>query len=91
MANLARDLNVQPYQLSAFLNQVMQQHYNDLINNYRIHYCLELLDKNIHTKLRIFKIAADCGFSNRNTFTSAFKKVTNITPNAYLNQLKGLK
>lgn len=91
MANLARDLHIHPYQLSTFINQVMHQHYNDLINDYRINYCLDLLNNNINTKLRIFEIAAACGYSNRNTFTSAFKKVTKTTPNTYISQLKGRK
>ncbi len=88
LEDLARDLEIPAYQLSAFVNTIMQQRYNDLINNYRIAYCLEQLKNNESFMTRVHHLAAACGFGNRNTFISAFKKVTHQTPHAYLSQLK---
>ena len=86
--DLAHDLGLPPYQVSAFVNQVLHQRYNDLINYYRITYCLRLLRTHAKPELKVNKLADSCGYSNRNTFISAFKKLTQRTPVAYLSQFK---
>jgi len=86
--DLAHDLEMPAYQLSAFINMIMKQRFNDLINQYRIDYCLGLIKSGAVTDIKVHKLAADCGYSNRNTFITAFKKFTNQTPQAYLSNLK---
>lgn len=86
--DLARDLELPPYLTSAFINNILQQRFNDLINYYRITYCLQLLTNHIKPELRVNKLPAACGYNNRNTFTNAFKKFTQRTPLSYISQLK---
>jgi AraC-like DNA-binding protein len=88
LGDLAQDLDMPSYQLSAFINHIMRQRFNDLINQYRISYCLEQLKNNRTEDIKVYKLSTDCGFNNRNTFISAFKKHTRFTPFEYLNQLK---
>ena len=88
LMNLAHDLGIEPYQLSAFINKILGQRYNDLINYYRITYCLNLLQSNPHAYTKVHELAALCGYSNRNTFISAFKKHTKLTPSAYIKKLR---
>ena len=85
---LAHDLSIAPYQLSAFINKILRQRFNDLINYYRISYCLELMSKSPKDHTKVQELSALCGYNNRNTFISAFKKFTNRTPSTYIRQLK---
>jgi AraC-like DNA-binding protein len=86
--DLAHDLEMPAYQLSAFINMIMKQRFNDLINQYRITYCINQLKIGAVTDIKVHKLAAECGYSNRNTFITAFKKFTHQTPQAYLINLK---
>lgn len=82
--DLAHDLGIPPYQLSAFLNNNLGTNFSDFINEHRIRYCLEQLEKGAWKDLTVEGIGFECGFNNRNTFTAAFKKITRETPSAYL-------
>ena len=86
--DLAHDLKLPVYLTSAFINNILQQRFNDLINHYRIAYCLQLLQSQAKPELKVNKLPAACGYSNRNTFTNAFKKFTQRTPLSYISQLK---
>ena len=89
LARIAEDISIPYYQLSAFVNLILKQRYNDLINQYRINYCLELLRDKKNGIPKVHELANACGFGNRNTFINAFKKYVHTTPIEYLNQLKG--
>jgi AraC-like DNA-binding protein len=82
--DLAYQINLPAYQLSAFINIETGVHFNDFINRLRISYCEELIGKGESDNLNLFGLAAKCGFHNRNTFTAAFKKYTGLTPSAFL-------
>jgi YesN/AraC family two-component response regulator len=88
LGDLANDLNMPSYQLSAFINHIMRQRFNDLINHYRINYCLNKLKQNAAEDIKVYKLSTDCGYNNRNTFISAFKKHTHLTPYEYISQIK---
>lgn len=85
---LAHDLDIAPYQLSAFINKILRQRFNDLINYYRISYCIDQMNHNPQEHTKVHELAALCGYNNRNTFISAFKKYANQTPSTYIRQLK---
>jgi AraC-like DNA-binding protein len=75
--------------LSAFFNQVLGIHFNDYINRLRIRYFKEMVEnENVH-HLTLAGLAERCGFHNRNTFTTAFKKFVGITPSKYLRMYVG--
>ena len=77
LEDFARDVDLQPYQLSAFLNTVMAQNFHTLINGYRIRHCVELLQAGGNRRIRVKQMAQLCGFRNRNSFITAFKRHTN--------------
>lgn len=87
--DLAQETGIAMHQLSAFLNKERGMNFNDFINQYRIHYCLQFLQASVIKKMNLFELAGICGFSNRNTFTCSFKKVTGETPSAFIRKLKG--
>lgn len=82
--DLAEELGMPLHHLSAFINQSLGKNFNDLMNFYRILYCQELFQSGEAKSLNLHGLALKCGFSNRNTFTIAFKKCTGLTPSDYL-------
>lgn len=86
--DMAADLGVPPYQLSAFLNKVMGMHFADLVNQSRVEYCKRVLRSNQAGTPGMKELASRCGFNNRNTFTTAFKKFTGSNPSEYFDRPK---
>jgi AraC-like DNA-binding protein len=81
--DLADDVKIPAYQLSAFLNREIGLNFNDFLNQHRVRYCEELIQKGLVSQLNLKGLALECGFNNRNTLTTAFKKFTGFTPSRY--------
>lgn len=84
LRDLARQMEIPAYQLSAFINMETGANFNELINKQRIRYCQEIIKSGEAEPLNLFGLGAKCGFSNRNTFTMAFKKFAGMTPSEFL-------
>jgi AraC-like DNA-binding protein len=74
--------------LSAFNNKHYKMNFNDFINEYRVAYCKEKLLNGECKHKKLEAIAGESGFNNRNTFTSAFKRVTGMNPSDFLRNMK---
>jgi AraC-like DNA-binding protein len=85
-ADLANDLAIPPYQLSAFLNHGVGYNFNDYINEQRIRFCLEQINSGAWKEFTLEAIGFECGFRNRNTFTASFKKFVGQAPSVYLSR-----
>ena len=81
--DMSNDLDMPAYQLSGFINRNMGMHFNDFLNKSRIKYCENLIRNNLALKTNLKELAFKCGFNNRNSFTTAFKKFTGQTPSDY--------
>jgi AraC-like DNA-binding protein len=88
LRQLSEDTSIPLHHLSAFINQFYQVHYNDFINEYRVHYCQAKIRNDEWRAKTLEAIAEESGFNNRNTFTTAFKKVTGSNPSEYLKMIK---
>jgi YesN/AraC family two-component response regulator len=86
--SLADDIKVQAYQLSAYLNQEKRLRFTDYLNRFRIEYCESLIQEGRVNDLNMKGLALICGFQNRNTLTSAFKKFTGLTPSRYTKKVR---
>jgi len=84
LKKLADTVGVPLYKLSAYINQTTGTNFSEYLNQWRIRYCLELIREKKIVNLNLHGIAAKCGFNNRNTFSSAFKRVTGKPPSVYL-------
>lgn len=82
--HLAAEMNIQPYLLSAAINQFHQTNINDFLNSYRILHAKKLIENGQGRLLTLEALAEQCGFSNRNSFTTAFKKHVGLTPSAFI-------
>jgi len=89
MSGLASQMEVPNHKLSELFNNHYQSNFNTYINNLRIQYVKQRLDKGDWKQYTLEAIALEAGFSSRNTFFVAFKKVMDKSPSAYLAVLKG--
>jgi AraC-like DNA-binding protein len=81
---LATDVNIPLHYLSAFINHYHKMHFNDFINGYRVNHSKEMMINGECDHKTLEAISFESGFSNRNTFTSAFKKETGQSPSEFL-------
>ena len=84
LKDLSEDLQMPLHLLSAFLNKRLGMHFTDYLNQFRIKYCEELIKNEQPGKVNLKELVSKCGFHNRNTFTTAFKKFTGKTPSDYI-------
>ena len=55
---------------------------------YRIGYAVKLYNEGKVPNLNINGLASECGFNNRNFFTTAFKELLGLTPSEYFKARK---
>jgi YesN/AraC family two-component response regulator len=84
LKDLADELQIPLHQLSAFLNKQLGMHFSDYLNQFRIRYCESLIKREQSGRINLKELISRCGFHNRNTFTTAFKKFTGKTPSEYI-------
>jgi len=88
LQNLSEELNVPYYQLSAIINRETQMNFNDYLNSYRVQHCIKRMKNGESKNITLEALGYECGFNNRNSFTQSFKKVTGLTPSAFVKQLE---
>lgn len=84
ISEFARDTGIPSYLITLYINRHLKSSFNDLINHRRIEECCQLLETGNYNHLTMEGLAELCGFNNRNSFASAFKKYKNTTPSLYL-------
>lgn len=82
LTDLAKATGIKAHTLSQVINLTMKTSFYKLINTYRIQHAIELID-NPAMNWTLERIAYESGFSNRVTFSKAFKEVMQCTPTAY--------
>lgn len=84
LTELSAKINVSPHKLSAFINKELGMSFNEFVNIHRISYCITFLQNSEIKKVNLAELSSLCGFSNRNSFTTAFRKFTGTTPSEYI-------
>lgn len=90
--DLSVELDIPIYLLSAFINQEYGKNFSELINEYRLNYLSNLMKSS--SKLDQFTIdglGKEVGFNSRNSFITAVRKKTGLTPAIYFSNLKALR
>lgn len=83
LADVAKELNIQPHNLSQYLNDNLEKSFALFLNEYRIEAAKVLLLKN--KEYTTEAIGYECGFNSKSTFHSSFKKIAGSTPANYRN------
>lgn len=84
--DLSKDSGIPHYLLSQFMNQHLGVSFPEFINRARVIHSCELLEQAQTENYTLEAIGELSGFSNRNSFSSAFKKVTGKSPSVYLKE-----
>jgi AraC-like DNA-binding protein len=87
LSDVANELDTTTKIISSVVNSGFNMNFNDFVNHYRIEAVKDKLDKGEQTTSTLLGIALDCGFNSKATFNRAFKKSTDLSPKAYLDQL----
>lgn len=85
--DLSKDTNIPSYLLTMYINKTLATTFPELINKARIEECCKMMASGEYAHFATEGFAQLCGFSNRNTFTLAFRKYKGITPAAYFKNL----
>ncbi len=80
---LADELGTNTRYISAVINLRYQDNYSQMVNEFRVKDAMYLLKDKHSQKMTMEEIALKVGFSNRQSFYSAFFKRTGITPREY--------
>lgn len=83
--NLAEELNMNSRDLSILINQNLNQHFFDFVNEYRIKEAMNILRNPTKKDVTILEILYEVGFNSKSSFNTAFKKHTGKTPTEFRN------
>jgi AraC-like DNA-binding protein len=83
--NLAEELNMNSRDLSILINQKLNQHFFDFVNEYRIKEAMVILANPNKKDVTILEILYEVGFNSKSSFNTAFKKHTEKTPTEFRN------
>lgn len=83
---LAKDLHTNSRYISAVIKTRFNTNFSQLVNMYRIRYAAALLEKRSMLGVTVDDIGYASGFSNKQSFYTAFKKMKGTTPSFYRKQ-----
>ena len=81
--NLAEEIEMNSRNLSILINQKLNQHFFDFVNEYRIKEAMEILGNPTKKEVTILEILYEVGFNSKSSFNTAFKKHTGKTPTEF--------
>jgi AraC-like DNA-binding protein len=88
---LAELIQSNRFYVSQVINDVLKKNFRSLLNGYRIREAQRLFSEQDVLKYTIESVALQVGFKSRNAFREAFKEITGITPNFYLQSIQKKK
>jgi AraC-like DNA-binding protein len=88
LQELSQHLQTSSARVSATINQIFEQNFNDYINSLRIEEFIRLYRLN-HHKYTLLSLAFDSGFNSKATFNRAFKKIKGMSPKEYFHKHPG--
>lgn len=86
LKDLSDSLKTNTVYASQMINFLFGRSFTDYINQYRVEEAKTRLMES--DDLKLFAVALDSGFSNKNTFARVFKKYTGQTPSEFRDSLK---
>lgn len=85
ISDLSNEVNIPSYLLSAFINQEYGKNFNELVNEYRVDYFVELIKQpNSNSQYKLEALGREAGFNTRASFIRAVKKKTGLTPSDFV-------
>lgn len=89
---LSSQMEVNTKYLSEVINSSKEKNFNGYINELRINHIAHLLRTNpTFLNYKVSYLAEYSGFSSHSTFTTVFKSITGMSPNAYIQEISKSK
>ncbi len=83
LSKVSELLGIPVHHLGYYFREVRKQPFTDYRNEWRVEYAKKLIVEGLADFMTLEAIGLLSGFSNRNTFFTAFKKVEGISPGAF--------
>src|SRR5690606_23326635 len=91
LAGLSKKFNTNSSYLSKIINTYRKKNFSTYLHDLRINYAIERLKQDEKFRLYAIKaIAEETGYSNSQSFSTAFYKKTGIQPSYFIAELKKL-
>ena len=87
LAQLAGQLDTHPNNLSQVINTYENKTFYDYINTLRIQEFKEIVALPDNRNYTLLSLAFECGFNSKTSFNRNFKKITGLSPSAYLKEV----
>ena len=84
---IATHLHLPAREFSYIINNHYKKRFNDFLNEHRLKYIVQKLDKDYINNYTIESLAKEAGFSSKTSFYRAFNKLYKCTPMEYLDKL----
>ncbi len=88
MDMLSQRLQLSNGYISQIINQKTGKNFFEFVNEYRVQEVIRKMQDEKFSHFSLLGLALDSGFTSKSTFNDVFKKITGLTPSAYLKQLK---
>jgi len=89
LAYMAKLTGIPAHHLAYYFREEKQQPFTDYRNEWRVRHAKELIREGKAKELTLEAIGLLSGFATRNTFYTAFKKMTGISASAYISKQAG--
>lgn len=87
LTKLSDYTNLKPQELSALLNEQLNQNFFDFVNKYRVREFKNQVLGGKNSHLSIIGIAYNCGFNSKASFYRSFKKFEGTSPTEYITRV----
>ena len=81
--SLSEEIRMNARDLSVLINQNLNQHFFDFINEYRVKEAMKILKDAAKKEVTVLEILYEVGFNSKSSFNTAFKKHTALTPTQF--------
>lgn len=81
--SLSEDIKMNARDVSVLINQNLNQHFFDFINEYRVKEAMKILKDAAKKEVTVLEVLYEVGFNSKSSFNTAFKKHTGLTPTQF--------
>ncbi|GAB4417443.1 MAG: hypothetical protein OHK0039_27810 [Bacteroidia bacterium] len=89
LGDLAEMADTNLHELSRAINQGFGQNFNDFVNGYRVEAFKARVQEPAYRNHTFLAVAFMVGFNSKTAFNRSFKKLTGMTPGAFLQETQG--
>jgi AraC-like DNA-binding protein len=87
ISDLSNEVNIPSYLLSAFINQEFGKNFNELVNEYRVDFFIQLIQQpGANEQFKLEALGKEAGFNTRASVIRAVKKKTGLTPSDFVSK-----